>query len=1114
MSAAYEELQSRIDRLAWLLPDHAQQSLLGIDPGDLTRLRGINERYALLERYLGAIRYQIADPSGQTFEALFDEFRTRWGTFLHDAEFWLERAAEVEEPFDRIAGFWFVAMALAAPDLTADGFRAAKEKLVFLWVDGDHPDAAQLSLLSIEPVRLPPSEAYQDFAGLVAWVREQTVNSLEEHTLTRMCRAAAKLCDDKRFAEAAGLVLATWLICKPYSSCADGSRPGVTLGLRLRLMMVWCDAEANLGRHSLARDVLSFQLLGAGGRRSVDECRASFGDNSFLAAITTLAQLYVATCQPARADDLLHWAFKVEGVRYMPVADHRLKLATVWSRALRQLHSIDGHARWILGAYVLCQQALQLPVVPPGTCTRAQVRAALGSLVPSVALPWVLASFAVEYGYVLAALKPEAACDALEEFESVIGSLYKSLGQTPDKTDVVNMWTVKVYATARSGRRDAARGMVRHLLREECDVVFSADIRSIMAVADLFFLLTQDAESGPDTDLQKVVAERLVGSTNAHTAELHSPDDQRMLAEITTHLRRRLGSLVLRWVAQATTKQERQVWAARSLEWDAVLAKSLLLQDYGARLSEGVVSNGEKVVAAPDDRWPLPGNPPVVTAHRRDRRSRLMPSANTCVRVGLQGGSPVRWHPFPSDEYVWTERGSIPDELRAPITPADLVGTLSDRDRLLKVGVLPDGRLYWNLFCAEDGQFRLLDQHAGEQSDAHKLRCHALLHDFAVNLLYCDSRSVSLLDAAQRAMNQGRGGVTNALAQLGKSIMESGLGQESAHSALAACALALANHRCESGMDQEIAAGVHAAMERRIDLCGRPSELGAHLDSATTELTSAVSPRFNLERVARHLVKAHHLIVEADATLQSLPFSHLSVCDGGPALFELVSFTRCSLTLGFDVLQRRLAPSNGEREGKTLVSAAWFPENGEIWVAARDFLARQRFMAKENGYLWLSAAHNPTASTAQLAAILAEGPVVALVVNAHGVDPAGVFLSDGPWRGIGLDLARVGLVVLLVCSMGTMHVDDLRDVAGFTVNLLLSRARSVVAARWPVQCELVADFGNELTKQYLLGQTQSTDDTEGRRRAEALQRARAVLLSEGIPGMLNTVAGFELFGLP
>jgi hypothetical protein len=290
--------------------------------------------------------------------------------------------------------------------------------------------------------------------------------------------------------------------------------------------------------------------------------------------------------------------------------------------------------------------------------------------------------------------------------------------------------------------------------------------------------------------------------------------------------------------------------------------------------------------------------------------------------------------------------------------------------------------------------------------------------------------------------------------------------------------------------------------------------LGAHLDQATTELISAVSPRLNLERVARHLVKAHHLVVEADATLQSLPFSHLSVCDGGPALFELVSSTRCTLTLGLDVLQKRLAPLDGKPEGKTLASAAWFPENEDNWLEMNDFLARQRLMANRNGYRWLSAAHNPTASAAQLAAILAEGPVVVLVVNAHGVDPAGVFLADGPWRGIGLDLARVGLVVLLVCSMGMIHQDHLRDVAGFTVNMLLSRARSVVAARWPVQCQLVADFGNELTNQYLLRQTQPMGDTEGRRRAEALQRARAVLLSEGIPGMLNTVAGFELFGLP
>jgi hypothetical protein len=86
------------------------------------------------------------------------------------------------------------------------------------------------------------------------------------------------------------------------------------------------------------------------------------------------------------------------------------------------------------------------------------------------------------------------------------------------------------------------------------------------------------------------------------------------------------------------------------------------------------------------------------------------------------------------------------------------------------------------------------------------------------------------------------------------------------------------------------------------------------------------------------------------------------------------------------------------------------------------------------------------------------------------------------------------------------------------VQLALQRARSVLACRWPVQCQLAADVANEVLAQYLRIRKEHVVQsgealTAARLRARALNLARAELLKDGRDDYLNTIAAFELYGL-
>jgi hypothetical protein len=178
-------------------------------------------------------------------------------------------------------------------------------------------------------------------------------------------------------------------------------------------------------------------------------------------------------------------------------------------------------------------------------------------------------------------------------------------------------------------------------------------------------------------------------------------------------------------------------------------------------------------------------------------------------------------------------------------------------------------------------------------------------------------------------------------------------------------------------------------------------------------------------------------------------------------------------------------------------------------------------LSRRHGLEWYAAAVDPEGTTALLFAGLDLGGFRAVSVCGHGNEyHAGVELGPGRqlWDGQGRDLSGVELLLLVSCSLGRIASTGERDVEGFCVQLALQRARSVLACRWPVQCQQATDVANEVLAHYLrlredIGIQAGSSLTAARLRARALNLARTELLKDARDDYFNTIAAFELYGL-
>jgi hypothetical protein len=235
---------------------------------------------------------------------------------------------------------------------------------------------------------------------------------------------------------------------------------------------------------------------------------------------------------------------------------------------------------------------------------------------------------------------------------------------------------------------------------------------------------------------------------------------------------------------------------------------------------------------------------------------------------------------------------------------------------------------------------------------------------------------------------------------------------------------------------------------------------------------------------------------------------------------------------------------------RLIVSLSWFENGSERERSIEDRLSRMFVGLAEchpGVFEWRTAGGSSKAPGYHdvLARGLADAKprcVAMLVVCGHGHDePQGVQLGDGIWDGSEVwsretdcngverwktrgacDLSQVDFLIQLSCSIGRVRQSGQQDVQGFCAELFLNRTRSVLAGRWPLHAGDSVRFADEVAKVYLKHLRSTADSGEPlyqrqvRGRAVAAARRRwAARLRAGEPTIgLNTVAGFELYGLP
>jgi hypothetical protein len=295
----------------------------------------------------------------------------------------------------------------------------------------------------------------------------------------------------------------------------------------------------------------------------------------------------------------------------------------------------------------------------------------------------------------------------------------------------------------------------------------------------------------------------------------------------------------------------------------------------------------------------------------------------------------------------------------------------------------------------------------------------------------------------------------------------------------------------------------------------------ASINRATADFVREVEMVWSLDGLVGRLdPDQHDIVVQLDGVLHSLPVVLLPV--GDKLLWQQVRSVRASLSVLLDALQRETEAEATvcEDRGDRLLTLSWFPEGDTAGIGAVDLHHGQAELSRHHGLDWYAAAVDPEGTPTALFSGLDLGNYRAVSVCGHGNEyRAGVQLGlDSLWDGQGRDLSRVELLLLVSCSLGRVRRTGVRDVEGFCVQLALQRARSVLACRWPVQCQLAADVANEVLAQYLRIRKEHVVQsgealTAARLRARALNLARAELLKDGRDDYLNTIAAFELYGL-
>lgn len=588
----------------------------------------------------------------------------------------------------------------------------------------------------------------------------------------------------------------------------------------------------------------------------------------------------------------------------------------------------------------------------------------------------------------------------------------------------------------------------------------------------------------------------------------------------------------------APTSQLGHRWLVQGLIWDSELCQRMLLERFLQTEVRTAGGDGASLPTPPSwplTRWPKP-QPSGWPHHRPPRGGGLDPIRN-CLNDWAVGptdpsphASPVREAQAPPPP--WQCRAE--EMLQRGVDENDLAKVLGPDTVLCRASVLIDGTLTSAAFRSDGCNLTPL-VNTEMPGAGVRIAWATARHDLRVEVAYLNRPHRLLLSQMLHAYRRRLPSNTVA-----PDVLEDLVKECQRHPGLEELAgrlTALLGHLLKSpdGLrpDEEQRWMVLTAKEcsETFAKLARTAtkDLAAELDAATEEFlqdTEQAWGETNLSLLAEHLRPEDHLVVQVEGVLHAVPVPLLRA--KGKRLFEHVRSDRHSLCLMLDMLQ---AEVENEMRGSAdrLVSAAWFRESDEAWQGAYELFAGLEHLVgtHKEKVKWAAAAENPQGSVAVVRQMLSQGRALALVLYGHGSPRGEGGLTLAPsggepeWDGSGIDLSSAEFLLLVSCCLGRLRGGGYRDVEGFCVRLAINRARSVLAARWPVQCQLAADVANEVIFQYLKLRSPNQVGVGGplttaRIRAEALHLARKALLSDwqkGQRGLLNTLAAFELWGL-
>ncbi len=299
---------------------------------------------------------------------------------------------------------------------------------------------------------------------------------------------------------------------------------------------------------------------------------------------------------------------------------------------------------------------------------------------------------------------------------------------------------------------------------------------------------------------------------------------------------------------------------------------------------------------------------------------------------------------------------------------------------------------------------------------------------------------------------------------------------------------------------------------------GDPEFLLRELDASVVEYASRLDRCLETELVFEPLLPdldGADLILQGPSPIVAAPCALLS-CGSRP-LFE--AFSSVSSILSATLLGHNRELSIGSSRGNGLLSVTWPPPaSAEADVNFGFLHSMTAQIAKSKGWMLYNLCQQPPATVHNVCSALSGESQVSstlVVIAAHG-DPeiGGVLLSDGTWDGDDVRLEAVDVLILVSCAVGRVRNQTLYDFDGMYVRLAGCGARSVLAARWPIDDHSASLVCIDFLDRYMgVEESRRTvDDFERARTLNACRREYLSAAEEAAPGMLNVLAAFDLLG--